>query len=60
MSGGLTETFDWFGATFSLSHELTKRLMLSLNYRLTLRSSDISNRGYTQNLVGLLLTYNLQ
>ncbi len=60
VAGGLAETFDWYGGSLSLRHDLTKRLELSLNYRLTLRSSTSPNRGYSQNLVGLLLTYNIQ
>jgi hypothetical protein len=60
VTGNLTETFDWYGGSLGLRHDLTKRLVLSLNYRLTLRSSDSPNRDYTQNLVGLLLTYNIQ
>ncbi len=51
------ETYDWYGGDFSLRHPLTSHLDLSLTYRLTLRSSDQPNLGYTQNLVGLELTY---
>jgi hypothetical protein len=38
-----------------------KRLQASLNYRLTFRSSNLEspNRDYTQNVLGLLLTYRL-
>ena len=59
VTGNLTETYDWYGGALGLSHPLTKRLALSLNYRLTLRSSDSPDQGYTQNLVGLLLTYKI-
>ena len=54
------ETFDWYGGNLSLQHPLTSRLSLGLTYRLTLRSSDQPNSGYTQNLVGLQLTYHPQ
>lgn len=58
--GNLTETYDWFGGGVGASWPLLKRLTLGLNYRFTIRSSDLENREYTQNLVGLLLTYRLQ
>jgi hypothetical protein len=53
----LNETYDWYGCELSLNHELTSRLVLGFNYRLTIRSSDRSDSGYTQNLVGLQLSY---
>ena len=37
-----------------------KKLMLSLNYRFTLRSSNIPTRGYAQNIVGIKLSYQPQ
>jgi hypothetical protein len=49
--------FDYYGGGLSFSHPLTSRLTLALNYRLTVRSSSAPNDGYTQNLVGLQLTY---
>lgn len=52
-----TGTYDWYGGEISFSHELTSRLTLNVNYRLTLRSSSTPNDGYTQNLVGLQITY---
>ncbi len=55
--GGVVETYDWLGLGFNLSHPITKNLAASLRYRLTLRSSDIADREYTQNLVGLILAY---
>jgi hypothetical protein len=60
VAGNLTETYDWFGGGFAISRPLMKRLTGSLSYRITLRSSDGANRDYTQNLVGLLLTYRLE
>ena len=59
-AGGLAETYDYFGAGFGFSRAITKKLTASLNYRLTLRSSDSTARGYAQDVVGLLLTYKLQ
>ena len=51
------ETYDWYGGSLTLNHALTSRFSLGLNYRITLRSSDRPNQSYTQNLVGLQLTY---
>lgn len=53
----VSETYDWFGGGVGASYAFTKAATVSLNYRLTLRSSNIASREYTQNLVGLLLTY---
>ncbi len=50
-------TYDYYGGSLILNHALTSRLSLSLSYRLTLRSSDQPDQTYTQNLVGLQLTY---
>lgn len=60
VTGNLTETYDWYGGALMVSYPLMKKLKLSLNYRLTLRSSDIPSMEYTQNLVGLRLTYQAQ
>ncbi len=60
ITGNLTEKYDWFGANFSVSRALSTRFTLSLNYRLTIRSSDIPSNEYTQNVVGLLLAYALK
>jgi hypothetical protein len=60
VTGNLTETFDWYGGTLALSYPLMKKLLVSLNYRLTLRSSDIPSRDYAQNVVGIKLSYQMQ
>jgi hypothetical protein len=60
ISGGLVETYDWFGGTIGVNWPIMKRLSLGLDYRLTFRESDQPDRGYTQNLVGLILTYRPQ
>jgi hypothetical protein len=57
VTGNLTETYDYYGGGLMLSYPLMKKLLLSLNYRLTLRSSDIHDREYAQNLVGIKLSY---
>jgi hypothetical protein len=50
-------TYEWYGGDLSLSHVLTDRLSMSLDYRLTLRTSSTPNDGYTQNLIGIQITY---
>ena len=59
-AGGLHETYDWFSAGLGLSHHLTDKLMVSLDYRYTYRTSDAASRDYTQNLVTLRATYSFQ
>ncbi len=55
--GNLTETYDWLGANLSVTYSITKRLSTALNYRLTIRSSNLPTDEYTQNVVGIALTY---
>lgn len=55
--GAVVETYDWMGMGFGLSQPITENLAATLRYRHTLRQSDKANREYTQNLVGILLTY---
>lgn len=54
------ETYDWYGGDFAVQHALTSSFTLGLTYRLTIRTSNINNNDYTQNLVGLQLTYHPQ
>lgn len=56
----LENNFDWYGGGLNLSYSLTKKVRISLNYLLTLRSSNVASREYTQNLVGLQITYTPQ
>jgi len=55
--GNLTENFDWFGAEMDAGYSIMKKLSVGLHYRLTLRSSNIQNNEYTQNVIGFSLTY---
>ena len=57
LEGALAETYDWYGGSLSLSHAITKKLALSLNYRLTFRTSNYASREYNQNIIGLKLIY---
>jgi len=59
-TGAIAETYDWLGTGLSLSHPITKNLTLTLKYRLTLRSSDVADREYAQDLVGLRLSYRFE
>jgi hypothetical protein len=58
--GGVHEAYDYFGGGINASHAITKKLILALYYRHTLRSSNVAGRDYAQNLVGLQLTYSFQ
>ncbi|MBK5291384.1 MAG: hypothetical protein JJE04_06900, partial [Acidobacteriia bacterium] len=58
-TGNLKETYDWFSGALGFSCPITERATLGLNYRLTLRSSDVSDNGYTQNMVSLHFNYAL-
>lgn len=55
-----SETYDWFWVGLGANYGLTKKLMLGLTYRLTERLSDVASRGYSQNVIGLRLSYLLQ
>lgn len=52
----LESQFDWYGGAVSLSYSPMKRMSISLNYRLTLRTSDAVTDEYPQNMVGLPFT----
>ena len=52
--------YNWYGGSLGLGYSPTRNLNLSLNYRLTFRTSDTSYQEYTQNSVGILVAYSLQ
>jgi len=56
----LESNYDWYGGALSLGYSPMKKLKISLNYRLTLRSSNVASREYAQNMVGLQITYTPQ
>lgn len=60
LPGITAEHYEWTSIGLSLSHNLTSKLLLGINYRLTLRASNFPLLEYTQNLVGLGLTYQFQ
>jgi hypothetical protein len=53
----LENNYDYYGGALSLSYSPMKEVSVSLNYRLTLRSSNVASGEYTQNLVGLQISY---
>jgi hypothetical protein len=55
--GNSNGTYNWYGGGISLQHEFTSRLALALLYRITVRSSEIPNTSYLQNVIALQLTY---
>jgi hypothetical protein len=56
-SGSFDETYDWFGGGVGFSYAFMNAASVSLNYRFTLRASDVASREYTQNLVQLQFSY---
>ncbi|MEJ0090056.1 MAG: hypothetical protein WDM80_09975 [Limisphaerales bacterium] len=55
---GNSETrFSWYGGEINLSCMPHKKITTSIFYRLTFRTSNVYANEYTQNLVGLQLTY---
>lgn len=57
--GVSAEHYEWTDFGLGVTHNLTSKLALSLGGRLIVRSSDITLRSYTQNLVSFVLTYRL-
>lgn len=56
----LENNYNWYGGALSLSYSPMKEVSISLNYRLTFRSSNVATGEYTQNQVGLLISYTPQ
>ena len=51
------ETYNWYGCSIGFSYAFTKRLDASFTYQITERDSNVGGRGYTQNVIGLQITY---
>jgi hypothetical protein len=60
LPGADASGFDWYGCAVNLQYVLTSRLVLSLDYRLTFRSSNTPDDSYQQNLALLQLTYHFK
>jgi len=53
----LENNYNYYGGALSLSFSPMKRVSIGLNYRLTLRSSNVASGEYAQNQVGLQISY---
>jgi hypothetical protein len=53
------ENYDYFGPSFNVGFSPFERVNVSLNYRLTIRSSNVATGEYTQNIAGITFTYAL-
>jgi len=60
ISGGQSQTYNWYSGNIGVNWPFMKRLSLGLNYRITYRESNLPDQGYTQNVIGLVLTYRPQ
>jgi hypothetical protein len=50
---------NYYGGGLNVSYQLMKRLLLGFTYRLTFRSSNLLAGEYSQNMLGLRLSYQL-
>jgi hypothetical protein len=57
--GNLVETYSYYSAGLSVSYQVMKKIALALSYRVDFRSADVAGQAYTQNQVGLHLSYQL-
>jgi hypothetical protein len=60
LAGNLHEDYDWYGIDLGLAYLPRRNLKLSTDYRITLRDSNVGVRAYTQDQIGLVLTYTFQ
>lgn len=52
-----TESYNRYSIGLNLGYQLTQKIGTSLDYRLTLRDSDVALRDYYQHLIALRATY---
>jgi hypothetical protein len=52
-----TEVYNWYGGSISFNYAITKRFDAGVNYTITERTSDVAGRGYTQNVIGISISY---
>jgi hypothetical protein len=58
--GNFQEDFDWWTGGLGLNHAITKKLSAALNYTHTFRTSSVGLLSYSQNMVGVFLSYQFQ
>jgi hypothetical protein len=51
------EIYNWYGGSIGFTYAITKRFTVSWNYSFTQRTSSLPDRGYTQNIIGMQLSY---
>ncbi len=51
------EKYDWYGGSLGFSYVITRRFTIGWNYQFTQRTSSLPNRGYTQNVIGIQISY---
>jgi len=56
----VSESYSYYTGTLGVAHPITSRLAFNFDYRVTTRSSSAQERGYTQNVLELQLTYHPQ
>jgi hypothetical protein len=57
VTGNATGTYNTYSGALDLNHQLSKKLRVGLNARLTYLSSDSSSLGFTQAIVGVRMAY---
>ena len=55
----VSQKYDYIGAGLSLRYPIMKKLSASLHYRISTRPSSNASPGYTQNVVGIQIAYQL-
>lgn len=52
-----TENYDWYSASLGFAYDISQRFTVGWNYQFTKRTSSIAGRGYTQNVIGIQISY---
>jgi hypothetical protein len=60
LPGSPHEGYDWCSIDLGLTYSARRNIIMSLDYRLTLRYSNVSPLSYTQDQIGFTLTYAFQ
>ena len=51
------ENFTWYGGSLALNYEINRRVTLGVTYQFTQRTSSLAGGSYTQNLIGITISY---